>query len=107
MSQGTDKISHTCDTRVPLEATGRSTFYKLLLWPFYELLPMEAALQAHFRSLHCDSLWQELHVPSKLALFPAPPFFIGQVAPAASGHLGLSALTWKKEASCPQPGGLF
>ena len=52
MSQGTDKISHICDTRVPLEATRRSTFYKLLLRAFYELLPMEAALQAHFWSLH-------------------------------------------------------
>lgn len=46
-------------------------------------------------------------MPSKLALFPRFPSFIGQVAPAASGHPGLSALTWKKEASCPQPEGYF
>lgn len=74
MSQGTDKISHTCDTRVPLEATGRSTFNKLLLRAFYELLPMEAALQAHFRSL----CWLILSgrssmCPQSWRSFPRPP----------------------------------
>ena len=73
MSEGTDEISHTWDTRSPSKPPGDHPFTSCFYGPFRVAARGGRPAGSLPESALADSLWQELRVPSKLALFPAPP----------------------------------